>query len=362
MDSRIDIQKESKGYSLDTELDNKKTLSFDRGIETKQDNFIQNKLVSHEGYYSAYSNTNNVIKIEMEQEIISLSGKQKIIFETIIEICITRECLSTGPVQTLSLAKVAQTTTGTIKTIIRRLIDKKLIIRHPGRNAKGGYINLGVTEEVLQIVKNIKNTNKHNLFESDIIILNRYQKDINHEHISNSNFINTTTNISNKRIEKLPSEWDDIEYEILTHIGFSKTQIKQLVGKNDPTIVQESINHFAFGLENNPKVKKYEEPLNVLMGVLRKGQSWIEADYRSPLEIAQQKLLEAKKAEIERKRVLEEEAFKLALSEWTSSITEEERSKITAKTKGDLTPPAAKISTYFRDNIWSEIKNEYLVF
>lgn len=37
------------------------------------------------------------------------------------------------------------------------------------------------------------------------------------------------------------------------------------------------------------------------MGVLRKGQVWLKKDYRSPKEIAQQQLLEVKRAEIQKK-------------------------------------------------------------
>ncbi|MDF1931714.1 hypothetical protein PGH45_18940 [Legionella pneumophila] len=83
-------------------------------------------------------------------------------------------------------------------------------------------------------------------------------------------------------------------------------------------------------MEYNQKTKKYDDPLNVLMGVLE-GQAWIEGDYRSAIEIAQEKLLESKKAEIERKKSLEEKAFKLAFHEWESEITESELQKLTSE-------------------------------
>ena len=154
-----------------------------------------------------------------------------------------------------------------------------------------------------------------------------------------------------------------IDYESLSHIGFTKTQIKQLVGKNDPTVVQESINHFAFGLEQNQKFQKYEDPLNVLMGVLRKGQGWFEKDYRTPKEIAQQHLLEIRKAEIERKRELEESTYKIAMMEWQQSLSEIDIERIAPRKKvsGDIIPTTAKLGLYFKDNIWPNLKKEYLV-
>jgi len=154
-----------------------------------------------------------------------------------------------------------------------------------------------------------------------------------------------------------------IDYDSLSHIGFTKTQIKQLIEKNDPTVVQESINHFAFGLEHNQKFQKYEDPLNVLMGVLRKGQGWFEKDYRSPKEIAQQHLLEIKKAEIERKRELEESTYKLAMMEWQQSLSEADIENIAPRKKvsGDIMPTSAKLGLYFKEHIWPELKVEYLV-
>ncbi|RUR14113.1 hypothetical protein [Legionella sp. km772] len=304
-------------------------------------------------------NRENEERIELE--IIRLSGKQKITFDIIVEICIATESLSTGPVQTGSLANAAQTTIGTIKTTIKRLIDKNLIVRNPGKIAKGGYINLGINSNVLEIVNTLKNNNKSNIFASELILNNRYQKDNSPMYNSSSIYNNTTTNL-NRKNEQIPEEWENVNFEPLTHIGFCKTQIKQIIGKNDPTIVQESIYHFAYGLEYNQKIKKYEDPLNVLMGVLRKGQSWIESDYRSSIEIAQEKLLELKRSENERKKLLMDEAFKLAFNEWKESQLEAEIERLSERKKGDLTPPAAKLQLYFRENIWPSLKAEYVLF
>jgi hypothetical protein len=358
----LDNNKESIRYPLDIKSDSDKISMIPNESENKS-RFSPHKLSDENENISGLKvqTVVDVTTTELEQEIISLSGKQKIIFDMVIEICSTRNCLSTGPVQTASLASVAQTTTGTVKTMLIRLIQKQLLLRHPGKNAKGGYVNLGVTSTILDLVNSIKTSNKNNLFASDVILSNRYQKDISQDYISNSNY-NITTNNLNRRLDQIPPEWENINFDPLVHIGFSKTQIKQMIGKNEPSIVQESINHFAYGLEHNPKVKKYEDPLNVLMGVLRKGQAWVETDYRSAIEIAQQKLLEAKRAEIERKKSLEEEAYKLALSEWDAGITEQERNKITERTNGDLTPPMAKLSKYFREHIWPEKKSEYMLF
>ena len=100
---------------------------------------------------------------------------------------------------------------------------------------------------------------------------------------------------TSKNIFNTPSVWLKINIEPLKAIGFSDTQLQQLQNRNTPEIIQESIYHFAYGLEHNEKTKKYKDnALNVLMGVLRKGQAWIEPNYRSPQELALEDLISQK--------------------------------------------------------------------
>lgn len=291
-------------------------------------------------------------------QLMKLSGIQKNILNFIIDFCTIRNSLDTGPIETSTLALYANSNTGVTKISIKRLIDKGFILRKKGKKAKGGYINLSITAEVYDAFIQQRKININTINSTDLISSIRYQLDNNGLYSSSYN-----KNITTIKIDELPKEWDKIDYESLKDIGFTKTQIKQLVDKNEPEIVQESINHFAFGMEHNPKFKKYEDPLNVLMGVLRKRQGWFEKNYRSPKEIAQQNLLEVKKAEMERSQQLEEEAYKLAFSNWQKNLSPEELEKIapSKKTAGEIMPQSAKLSIFFKENIWGEIKNEYLI-
>jgi hypothetical protein len=99
------------------------------------------------------------------------------------------------------------------------------------------------------------------------------------------------------------------------------------------------------------------------MGVLRKGQAWLEKDYRSPKEIAQRQLIEIKRAEIERIKLIEEDVYKLALAEWQQSLSKSDIEQIAPnkKASGDITSQSAKLSLYFKENIWPTLKAEYLV-
>lgn len=292
-------------------------------------------------------------------QLLKLSGIQKNILDFIIDICTTRNGLDTGPIETTTIALCVQTTIGTTKISLKRLIDKGFIIRNKGKQAKGGYVNLGVSQAIYTTVMQQREKYNRVTNPAEFIQSIRYQIDNNERYSSNS-IKNTTTT---KKQPHLPDEWQRIDCEALASIGFTTTQLKQLVEKNEPSLVQESINHFAFGLEHNQKLQKYDDPLNVLMGVLRKGQGWLEKDYRSPKELAQRQLYEMKKAEIERKRAMEEEAYKLAFIEWQQNLSSEEVEKIAPSKRktGDITPQSAKLSLYFKEHIWPEMRVEYLV-
>jgi len=290
--------------------------------------------------------------------LIKLAGVQKNILNFIVDLSLVRECFDTGPIETSAIALYTKSSIGVVKISIKRLIDKGFISRNRGKQAKGGYINLSISENIFKAVIEQRKKNNNSISNSaDLINSIRYQLD-NESLYSSSNLKN---NITTKKIEQIPDEWQEIDFEALSHIGFTKTQIKQLIDKNEPALVQESINHFAYGIEYNPKFLKYEDPLNVLMGVLRKGQGWFEKDYRSPKEIAQQQLIEMKKAEIERKKIQEEELYKLGLYEWQQKLTPIEINEIAPVKKGDPTPQAAKLSLFFKEKIWPNKKIEYLI-
>ena len=114
----------------------------------------------------------------------------------------------------------------------------------------------------------------------------------------------------------------------------------------------------------NPKAKSYSDPLLVLIGVLRKGEAWIEPNYRSTQEIAQETLNNNIKSQSERLRKLAEEAFNLAFSEWRENLSEE---KIISILKEDINgteifiPKKVRLKTYFNEKIWPIKKTSYLV-
>lgn len=157
--------------------------------------------------------------------------------------------------------------------------------------------------------------------------------------------------------------WDEVDISSLESIGFNKKHLLQIKNKTTPDIAQESINHFAYSLKYNKKTKEYPNPLATLITVLKRSEAWIEPNYQSPQELAQLKILEIKKAELERKKALEEELYKVAFDDWQQGLSKDEIAILAPdhRKKGDPVPPAAKLSIYFKEKIWPEKRKEYLI-
>jgi hypothetical protein len=259
------------------------------------------------------------------------------------------------------MAKILNCPSSSIKKTAQRLIQKEIITRVYVKNGPGGWVAYGIPNLVFQELlldektrDNPETTLKHcSKFEHNPKTQPETNLSSSSSYINNKN---TTTRTC------LPEDWKNINLDFLQSINFSESHIRQLYAKNVTTseIIQESIKHFAYGLLHNPKTKQYSDPVNVLMGVLGKGGSWIENNYKSPQEIAMQELIERKKAEIERLATLEKNAYEMALNDWKKHLSPEEINTITLV--GDKTTPThVQIRLYFKAHIWPAKKKEYLV-
>ena len=304
-------------------------------------------------------------RVLVQKLIRKLGGNEKKVFFYVVDICSIKGSLSTGEIIGETLTSAVATTRNGRETAIKRLSKKGLLKRERGKTGTNGTLCLHISELVKTEALNYLNMHA----SEQALLSNRVQQYSSNEvQLGSSSDVYSSSNINintTTKKKELPEIWLDINFESLKEIGFSITQLKQLYSKNfnTPEIIQESINHFAYGLENNPKIRQYPEPLNVLMGVLRKGQAWVEPKYQSPQEIAQRELIERKKAERERLKQLEEDAYKLALEEWQETLTAEQLEEIAPpkKGRGDFMPQHVKLSVYFRENIWSDKKKDYFV-
>lgn len=283
---------------------------------------------------------NNVNCKDFIQDIKEAKGSQCKILEYFAERCLETGSLSTGYFKISKLAKQTGLEEKTIYTAIYRLErQKKLIIRQKGKEGSGGSSRFMFASE------DIKNQ----------ILCGRDKITGNRLNTLNSG---VTTDMEN-------FGWNEINTDLLNEIGLNQKHLLQLRNYSSPQIVQESINHFAFGLQNNAKTKSYKDPVAVLVGVLRKGEAWIESAYKSPQEIATEKLLAQKKAENERVRQLDEKLQNEYFVDWIENLTEEQIKTIVGDNMvgpKSLQEKAKKslLMEYFQTNEWPKLKKSVL--
>jgi hypothetical protein len=289
-----------------------------------------------------------------------LTGIQKKIFFYIVDLCTSRGQLDTGVVLTNDLTIIANCSFGSAKTSLSRLVDKNLILRKRGKASRGGHIVLAITKEIQAAAVQ---SQRFNISPS----IRGLTDNINDNKLDNNISYSSNSYLNNNITTKLPPNWEEIDFSILSDIGFSKTQLLQLYNKqlNTPEIIQESINHFAFALKNNKKVSAYPEPLNVLMGVLRKGMNWFEQNYVSPREKALENFLLQKKQEAERIQFLEKLLLEQEFKIWITQLSDSEKntilgsapkSNLLSKNLADKTNEGFLLQ-YFKDNIYNKSNN-----
>jgi len=260
------------------------------------------------------------------------------LFMYAFDLCMLREDGTTGFILTQNMAETINCSYESTKVSLKRLISKGLISRMKGKTSRGGFIILSIPRQVKTLVLQLKIGNKSgNDIENEL--------DTGEIHYSSSN-ITTTTTIGEDECEK-------IDVSPLGHIGLTKKHLSHLKDCS-VELIQDSINHFSWGLKNNKRVGEYKDPLNVFMGTLRKGIAWVEPNYVSPQETALRERLEAKKREQERVAVLQRELFNTEFEAWVLTLSEEEKHKIAPDRIQSFAN--AKLRTHFAEIVWPAIK------
>ncbi|MGJ3493593.1 hypothetical protein ACR9PT_03290 [Piscirickettsia salmonis] len=223
-----------------------------------------------------------------------------------------------------------------IKTTIARLKDKYYISISSRKDGRGGWVSYRLQRGVFFEIKNSKSPGT--LEENS----------------------NTISKIEAKNGDSLIS---NLDLAGLEDFGFKKVHFNNLTNKLSIEEIQESINHFSWGLRFNPKNEKYKkDAINVLIGCLMKKSIWIEKNYKSDEEVRLDKKLAYEKEKAERIKKKEDELFNEKFKAWSNGLTDNEIKKIIPNlSTGKLAIKpmiTAGLRKYYKDNLWN---NEVLM-
>lgn len=252
---------------IPVELNQKSEI--DESIEKKIINTQDKVPVVNESFHSGD-------RIDYMDEISSISGIQKRVLYYFVQCCELRGHVNTGPITSETLCKISNTTHKTLKKILDRMIENKLITRKKGKPGKGGYTKFEVNRDVMDIV--------------------RLQISIENNYITN-----TTSTVSKsfevRNTDKiLPEDWKKIDFKPLIdsfqynkkipNQYFGTIQLKSIYSlagdKLTAKEVQDSINNFAYGYRNYWYLEPYinmKNPAGFLLEFLKNGDIWVEKRY-----------------------------------------------------------------------------------
>jgi len=219
------------------------------------------------------------------------------------------------------ISEISNVKKTSLKNTIWRLKDKGFIKTKEYKDGRGGWVVYEIPKEVFLEILTAENGSR--------TVHERFTKPNTQPPLYNNNL--NTTIIESELEASLPKEWQQINISPLQEQGLSERQLLDLYRANITTaeIVQQSINHYAWGLKNNSdSYVKYKNHIFVLIGILRKGGIWTESGYESPQEIALKELIESKKQQNKKHEELIEQLIELEFPEWESSLTKKDIKKI----------------------------------
>lgn len=305
------------------ELDNRSALEVEGALKGKQpfrrDRLKTVSVLKGNELDSDLFSSKDKIALSIKQ----LKGIQRKILLYVVKTCGKDGVIQAVEVFTPDLANNIGCSYGSVKTSLKRLIDKSLIARGKGRRSRAGFVVLIVPKDVyIYCVATYKNPILNSNLDNKLL---------------DNNTASTTSHVDGEAFNKLPAEWQKINVAPLEEVGLTKRHLADIFSTNsiDPQSVQESIYHFAWGLEHNKeKYKHYTNSLNVFIGRLRKGGAWTESKYESTQEIALKKLKEQKLKQKQNVEKTLDEMVVIDFPLWKNTLSKEMTAKLSLGTAG----------------------------
>jgi hypothetical protein len=306
-----------------------------------------------------------------KETYLSLSGLQQILMIFLFKHCANIGQKSTQKLSIAHISKNLNLNFGSVKTTLKRLVKKNLIIPSGSKCGRGGWVRFDIPQDVYFEMASDETGNKRGTNEEQTG--NKQgsqpgsQPGTKPPYSSSSYYINKTTTTN----EAIKSKKNGIDISALLEIGFGEIHLQQLLNHSGlpEEIIQDSIDAFAFDLQRNnmnEKIRaKKTTPLRYFMGTVVKGIPYSPPDnYETPKQEAMRKYLEIKKTTKENEKKMTEEIIEIALNEWKNKP---ENRQTIEKIIADL-PTASRanvfienaIHAYFVEKIWPLEKPNFI--
>jgi len=273
------------------------------------------------------------------------------------------ECLRTGnlttPELTLDfLAQYLETSSGTVKSTIHRLVRKGFTWRESSKKGRGGWTKFGIEKSLYQDLR-IRQTDSKR-------IANRYQKDSKRvakqiaEQIakpsSSSSGLNFKSTITSDEM------WKTLDLSIVEKVGINQSAVfeaRQKFGPFNFVDFEALIDRFSKYVVDPKTSRKISNPRGFFFGLCKQMQSGIEplSEVETESDKAMKEYLLQSKAEKIAREQREREILELEFDKWFVELSPQEKAEIqpdSGLVKVDTPPYMAMFRDYFEKNLWFE--------
>ena len=128
------------------------------------------------------------------------------------------------------------------------------------------------------------------------------------------------------------SNWQNIDITPLASIEFTNNHLSQIFTKNEltPKQLQDSINAFAFDLDENKRGEKIKaSPLNLFMGILKNGSAYNPPkNYESDEDRLLREQVEAEREKLEKRHQMQSELKELKYQNWLLDLSVDKKLEV----------------------------------
>jgi biotin operon repressor len=280
----------------------------------------------HKGLHKEYRNSPLFAQTkgpQREHKYSHIKGWNKKIVDLIHDIC--RETVSkvTYPLTNNAISEMLDIPKHTINTTMQRLKNDGHVIVIEFNSGRGGWSKYTLPEEYFTEIPQTKRITKGDTKESQ----RSYKGNTKGATQGATNVLSSSSSLKDLKTTtiELDEEWA-FDITPYNQIGFGKTQIKQLIslGTISASDVEQSLIEFAYDMENGGLPRMKGNKINFLMGLLRKGQSYISEGFINEQEAAISEM--SRRAEAKRK-----DRLKAEFGAWEGSLSDEDRKRILNK-------------------------------
>ena len=297
-------------------------------------------------------------------------GNERMLISYLFKKCQSIGSLETSAITTDELIKLLKIKPEHIRNLIFRLTKKELIKISKIKNGRAGWRKFMLSKDTFQQLS-LAESISSSLAKREQSVSKALAKALAEPlaTIPSSSGVNTinlkTTTTNSNPARELPEGWIAVEYSLLANIGFTQTHLLQLskLESLEPSIVQDSIYHFAFDLKHNNKAPSIKgDPLNYFMGIVSKrGAYTAPSNYIDPILEVMNSYHKTKEQSEKQKAEVEQKVQEIEFKNWHDNLSDSEIGELLPEEIRNSTSPNASfkqtlktqfLKKYYRETLW----------